>query len=123
MEKDLDSQLKELSVNLKWANTLVEQLKKSLSGLDQPTIKHFTDAAATINAGMCTFCTTLDEVLNKPEAEEEDEEEYLEEMQTSTLPSSNTNYGGNSDTDASESLMENDAGIFFCSCLYLCKIL
>lgn len=111
MEKDLDSQLKELSVNLKWANTLVEQLKKSLSGLDQPTIKHFTDAAATINAGMCTFCTTLDEVLNKPEAEEEDEEEYLEEMQTSTLPSSNTNYGGNSDTDASESLMENDADV------------
>ena len=73
--KELEGQLKELTINLKWANTLVEQSKKSLASLTEDHVKSFIEITTSINNEMSTFCTTLDTVFNEPELDDEEIEE------------------------------------------------
>ncbi|XP_012558515.2 bifunctional 3'-5' exonuclease/ATP-dependent helicase WRN isoform X1 [Hydra vulgaris] len=63
-QSDLSSELRELLVNLKWANTLVNQLKKSLPEFQNKNFKSILKIAEEANSCINVFCTTIDTVLN-----------------------------------------------------------
>ena len=70
----LHGTLKELTINLRWALTLVKQLKKHTDGGDtddDDVIQRYLNQTKRTNDHMGKFCTSLDNVLNVPEHDEE----------------------------------------------------
>ena len=72
---ELASHLKELNVNLKWAQTLIKQLKKSTLCQDAANLELFIEKTSEANDHMSSFCTTIDNILNEPEDGEEDDDD------------------------------------------------
>lgn len=70
---ELDSNLKELSVNLKWAQTLIKQLKKyAPTGAN---LELFVRETSEANDYMSKFCTTVDNIVNENGDENEDSDD------------------------------------------------
>lgn len=116
---DLKYELSELSVNLKWANTLVEQLKKSLDDKNSSIVRTLLKEVKSQKANVNSFCAKIDHILNEtdqksPNASEEfiDTNELSEgnsSGQRVNAPSAIDQCGDNdeTDTDDSESLLHN----------------
>ena len=110
-QSDLSSELRELLVNLKWANTLVNQLKKSPAEIQKKNFKHILKIAKKTNLCMSVFCTTIDTVLNNSNRSCSSEEGACTPTKKQFIENEDDN-----STDVSESMIIDEEGCsrFFC---------
>lgn len=116
---DLKYELSELSVNLKWANTLVEQLKKSLDDKNSSIVRTLLKEVKSQKANVNSFCAKIDHILNETDQKSPNaSEEFIDTNELSegnssgqgvNAPSAIDQCGDNdeTDTDDSESLLHN----------------
>lgn len=116
---DLKYELSELSVNLKWANTVVEQLKKSLDDKNSSIVQTLLKEVKSQKANVNSFCAKIDHILNETDQKSPNaSEEFIDTNELSERNSSGQGVnappaidqcGDNdeTDTDDSESLLHN----------------
>ena len=116
---DLKYELSELSVNLKWANTLVEQLKKSLDDKNSSIVQTLLKEVKSQKANVNSFCAKINHILNETDQKSPNaSEEFIDTNELSegnssgqgvNAPSAIDQFGDNdeTDTDDSESLLHN----------------
>ena len=76
---DFKHELNELSVNLKWANTLVELMRISLNDRNSCTINVLLKETKLQKDIVNAFCTKIEQILNgRSEYEGDSFEEYLD---------------------------------------------
>ena len=76
---DFKHELNELSVNLKWANTLVELMRISLNDRNSCTINVLLKETKLQKDIANAFCTKIEQILNgRSEYEGDSFEEYLD---------------------------------------------
>ena len=122
---DLRYELSELSVNLKWANTLVEQLKKSLDDKNSNIVRTLLKEVKSQKANVNTFCAKIDHILNDTNQKSPNGfEEFIDTNELNkgnssgqgvNAPSAIDQCGSNdeTDTDDSESLLHNGNLLYF----------
>lgn len=116
---DLKYELSELSVNLKWASSLVEQLKKSLNDKNSSIIQTLLKEVKSQKVNVNSFCTKIDHTLN--ETNQKSPSAFEECIDTNELNKRNSSgkgvnppsatdqcgYNDETDTDDSESLLHD----------------
>ena len=115
---DFKHELNELSVNLKWANTLVELMRISLNDKNSCTINILLKETKLQKDIVNAFCTKIEQILNdRSEYESDSFEEYLdidsvESVIVESLRRDTSTTPANKQSDQKGKVYKDEMGIF-----------